>query len=116
MSGGPQTMTYEEWFAEGEKRFGKDRNYWKFVCPSCGHVAAAHDWFDADAPAGAVGFSCVGRWTGAGAAATFKKAGGPCNYAGGGLFKLNPIAVIDAEGKEHHVFEFAEAAKMEATA
>ena len=38
-------------------------------------------------------FSCVGRFTGAGPA--MKGQPGPCNYAGGGFFKLNPVTVVD---------------------
>jgi hypothetical protein len=61
-------------------------------------------------PEGAVAFSCVGRYSGAnGEAFNSKKLGRPCNYAGGGLFKLNPVRVVDGEGKEHDVFAFADA-------
>jgi hypothetical protein len=53
----------------------------------------------------------VGRWTGAKREA-FSDGQGPCNYAGGGLFKLNPVTVVmdpDEHGsREHCVFEFAE--------
>lgn len=100
------TMTIEEWKADGARLFGADTSAWKFVCPSCGHVAAVKDWKDAKAPEGAVGFSCVGRYLGQDGDNTFKKKGGPCNYAGGGLFKLNPITVIAEDGAEHQVFDF----------
>lgn len=101
------TMTLEEWYAEGERRFGKDRMQWRFTCPSCGHDACAKDWRDAKAPEGTIAFSCVGRWLKADDKNTFERKGGPCQYSGGGLFRLNPITVIDPEGKEHHVFNFA---------
>jgi len=99
-------MTAEEWIAEGERRFGKDRQAWFFVCPSCGHVASVMDWKAAGAPQGAVAFSCVGRWTGA-TQDIGKKNGGPCNYAGGGLIGLNPVTVTDGD-RVHRLFEFAE--------
>ena len=77
--------TYEEWLREGEKRFGKDHANWKFKCPSCGYVASAADYKEAGAPQGAVGFSCIGRWSGHMDKDMFRKDGGPCNYAGGGF-------------------------------
>lgn len=95
-------MTLEEWQAEGSRRFGPDPMKWKFVCPSCGHVASVQDWRDAGAGESAVAFSCVGRWLkGAGEIGGKKR---PCNYAGGGLFKLNPVKIDDRE----NVFAFAE--------
>jgi len=86
-------MTRDEWLAEGRRLFGDDVLQWRFVCPSCGHVASVQDWKDAGAPEGAVAFSCVGRYTGAGGEKTFAKSGGPCDYAGGGLIGLNPVEV-----------------------
>lgn len=101
------TVSRTEWFDAAKARYGGDAMGWRFKCPSCGHIATVKDWNDAGAPEGAIAFSCVGRWT------TSKqemgtKDGGPCNYAGGGLFRLNPIIVRDEEGKEHQVFDFAE--------
>lgn len=94
-------MTKAEWEAEGRRRFGDDMRQWRFVCPSCGHVASVQDWFDAGATEGQVAFSCVGRYLGN--AKEMCQRPGPCNYAGGGLFRLNPQDV-DGEG----FFAFAE--------
>lgn len=102
-----ESMTREEWLAEAERRFGPDPMKWKFVCPCCKHVTAVEDWKKAGAKEENVAFSCVGRWTGASRGA-FTKGIGPCDYAGGGLFQLNPVRVIDDEGKEHRVFAFAD--------
>jgi hypothetical protein len=104
-------MTYKEWAAEGEKRFGPDKRKWRFTCPSCSHVASVEDWLKAKAPEGAVAFSCVGRQTKASDKNSFKNKGGPCTYAGGGLFRLNPIIVVgDMNGgeTEHQLFAFAD--------
>lgn len=101
-------MQHAHWLAEGERRFGSDAMRWRFVCPSCGHVASVQDWRNAGAPSGAVAFSCVGRYTGADHSNTFKHAGGPCNYTSGGLFVINRLFVMTADGKETPVFEFAE--------
>lgn len=101
-------MKVEDWKAEAAKRFGSDSMKWRFVCPSCGHVQSVADYKAAGAPANAVGYSCVGRWSGS-KKEIFDKTGGPCNYAGGGLLGLNPVEVIAEDGSKHRVFEFAPA-------
>ena len=95
-------VTLDQYIAEAEAKFGSDRLNWKFVCPACGHVSSAADYKAANAPEGAVGFSCVGRWT-ASPIDAFSKGQGPCNYAGGGLFCINPVEI---EGHGYY-FEFA---------
>lgn len=106
-------FSLEEWRAEGERRFGGDEMAWKWKCPSCGHVASAQDWQDAGAPVGAVAFSCVGRWKGGRPAKTFRRSGGPCDYAGGGLICINPV-IVTVDGHERlNIFEFAESAEKE---
>ena len=110
-------MTYTEWKAEGKRRFGVDPLAWKFICPSCGHVASVADWKNAGAPEGAVAFSCIGRYTlnnKHAANNSFRKKGGPCNYTGGGLFRLNPIEVDFEDGSEPmHAFAFADVPHVE---
>lgn len=101
------TMTKLEWLAEGKRRFGDDLMSWRFVCPSCGHVATPMDWKAAGAAEGEVAFSCVGRHLDAPSDA-FGCGPGPCNYAGGGLFQINPIEVVYSDGSSDHVFAFAE--------
>jgi hypothetical protein len=100
-------MTLAVWRTEAIRRFGDNPLYWRFVCPSCGHVATVRDWKDAKAPESAVAFSCVGRWLPGPVATIFEKPG-PCNYAGGGLFPLNPQEVTDDKGKSYHFFAFAD--------
>lgn len=113
----PLTMTHAEWLAEGERRFGPDKRQWRFKCPCCGHVATTLDWINAGASAEAIAFSCVGRWSGAKREAfSTTRREGPCDYAGGGLFRLNPVRVTDEEGKEHDVFAFADPLPAEAAA
>lgn len=102
-------LTHAEWKSEGERRFGADAMAWKFVCPVCKHVATPADWKAAGAGESAVAFSCVGRWLERSRNAFEEEGRGPCNYAGGGLFRLNPV-IVDFNGNEHAVFEFAEAA------
>jgi len=100
-------IKHADWIAKGKKLFGKNFDKWKFKCPSCGYIATGREYRDAGAPATAMGFSCVGRWTGS-KKQIGTKTGGPCNYAGGGLFKLNPVEVELEDGTTTGAFEFAE--------
>jgi len=98
-------LTVNEWRARAVALFGDDPMEWKFVCPSCGHVAAVKDWKDAGATEAEIAFSCLGRHL-----PNPKRIGekpGPCNYAGGGLFRLNPQEVISEDGSRTKVFDFA---------
>jgi len=106
-------MTHGEWIAEAERRFGSDPLAWRFVCPCCGHEAAARDWKNAGAPPGAVGFSCIGRWLGNPRKA-FAKGPGPCDYAGGGLFRVSPNAVTLDDGSVLYAMAFADPPTPEA--
>jgi len=85
-------MTREEWTARGTELFGADQMKWRFVCPSCKSVMSVEDYKNAKAPATAVAFSCVGRWTGS-ERQMLEEGDGPCNYAGGGLIGINPLEV-----------------------
>lgn len=110
-----ETLTEPEWNALGESLFGSDRMNWVFVCPVCKTPQSANDYknngVDLKKHVGMIGFSCIGRVLPAekrqeGIMNPRKKDGTPCNYAGGGLFKLNPIAIIDVAGAEHLLFDF----------
>ena len=108
--------TLAEWRAKAAELFGADFMKWKFVCPVCEHVATVQQWKDAGAPVQSAAFSCIGRWAGVNKETDKGNVGpngiqgkGPCNYAGGGLFRLNPITVVDPDGVELHAFAFADA-------
>jgi len=106
----PRKLTHAEWVAEGKRRFGEDFDKWRFVCPVCGFVASVQDWKDVG-HSDAAAFSCVGRWRKDSKDAltdAMAKGRGPCNYAGGGLFRLNPVTVVFTDGTEHSAFEFAD--------
>lgn len=108
MSNAHRTVSRKEWIAEGRRLFGDDQMKWRFVCPSCGYVASVQDWKDCHAPDGAVAFSCVGRWKKLFPKDAFTAGPGPCNYAGGGLFRVNPVTVTcTGVGLDIDVFEFA---------
>jgi hypothetical protein len=98
-------ILHEEWRARGRELFGDDPLQWKFVCPSCGNIASVADWKAAGASEGEVAYSCIGRRLGTENEIGSKKQ--PCNYAGGGLFGLNPVTVIFPDGTERASFAFA---------
>lgn len=100
--------TVDEWRDEAKRLFGPDPLKWQFVCPICGHVTTVVEWKNAGAPEGAMAYSCIGLWTKARREAFGGEGSGPCNFAGGGLFPLNPVKVIDEQGVIRHVFEFAD--------
>lgn len=95
----------EEWRAEAVRLFGDNPMEWRFVCPSCGHVASIQDWKDAGATSGEAAYSCVGRRL-EGSKQMGEKPG-PCNYAGGGLISLNPVIIKFKGGESSRVFAFA---------
>ena len=95
----------EEWRAEAVRRFGEDPMNWKFCCPVCKYVASVAEWKACGATEGEVAYSCVGRHGQEPRKAFGGEGSGPCNYAGGGLFRLNPVSI---EGHKANVFAFAD--------
>lgn len=113
-------ITIEEWLKEGKELFGPDKRDWKFICPNCGHIQSGRDFMElnrlkiSDVEASTVVFfSCIGRFD---TRIPEEKIGTiydnepkkqPCNYTNGGLFCLAKLIVINPDGKETSVFEFA---------
>jgi hypothetical protein len=93
----------EKWRDEAVRRFGADPLGWRFVCPVCHSEMSVDDYRKAGAPEDAIAYSCVGRYQTSPREAFDGSGPGPCNYAGGGLFRLNPV-VVDG----HRLFAFAE--------
>lgn len=91
-------FTLEQWQAEAVRRFGKDPMGWKFICPACKWIASVQDWKDAGASEGEAAISCIGRR---------KPIPTQCNYAGYGLFRLNPVNVLHEGGNVVQAFDFA---------
>lgn len=99
-------ITKADWEAEAIGHYGPDQMNWEFRCPVCGYVAKVSEWKAVGAPEGAVAFSCVGRWK-RDARDVFRGSGpGPCNYTGGGLFRLNPVKITFPDGTTWLAFEF----------
>lgn len=85
----------DAWRAEGQRRFGPDVMKWRFICPVCKTIQTPQDYKDTGAKETVVAFSCIGRWNGLTRG---------CDYAGGGLFRLNPVHVV---GHQDNLFDFA---------
>lgn len=104
-----KTLTVEEFRAELKKQNVPNTEI-KFVCPMCGTVQSANDLIAAGAGKTFedvekyIGFSCVGRFTGAGSPRK-KPDGKPCNWTLGGLFQFHKLEVITPDGKHHPHFE-----------
>ena len=81
-------------------------------CPMCGTLQNALDFIaagagkDWDDVSRYIGFSCVGRFTGAGSPRK-EPDGQPCNWSLGGLFKTHRMVVVTPDGIEHPHFELA---------
>lgn len=94
------------------------------VCPMCGTVQSGASLMKAGAGKTFeeverfIGWSCVGRWTGA-PGPRKKPDGEPCDWTLGGLFKVHRTEVVTPDGKHHPYFEIAtpeQARELEATA
>lgn len=109
-------INYEQWYAEGVKLFGNNVREWRFVCPMCERITAVKEWNKfGDRGDGMAGFSCIGRLFpktqsafNTGSAELIRNNAIGCDYAGGGLFCMSPVKVID---KDTYAFEFAPAVK-----
>lgn len=106
-------ITHEQWKAEAMERFGADPLKWRFVCPICKVETSVDEWKKAGAPEGAVAFSCIGRYTKGEGTMNQKTPKRPCDYTGGGLFRLNPVKVNFSDGKDMTAFEFAPVSSAE---
>jgi len=113
------TMTIEEYHAALKAQGTNDRAELVMICPMCGTPQTANDLIRAGAgktfeSAGNtfedveqyLGFSCVGRFTGAGSPRN-KPDGKPCNWTLGGLFQTHKLEVITPDGEHHPRFEVA---------
>lgn len=105
-----KTMTVEDFHAALKAQGVSARRHLALVCPMCGTVQSMQSLIAAgageneDAVERSVGFSCVGRWTGAGAPRK-EPDGQPCNWTLGGLFQLHKLEIVTPDGERHPHFE-----------
>lgn len=107
-----RTVTLDEFQSALRAQGVSSHEHFAFKCPMCGTVQSARDLIaagagkDFDAVERFVGFSCVGRFIGAGSPRK-EPDGKPCNWTLGGLFRLHKLEVIDSKGDKHPRFELA---------
>lgn len=106
-----KTMTLDE-FKAAVLAQGVPHEHIAVVCPMCGTIQSGADLIaagagaDFDAVEKYLGFSCVGRFTGA-ESPRKKPDGKPCNWTLGGLFSLHKLEVVTPDGNRHPRFELA---------
>ncbi len=107
-----KTMTLEEYHAALKAQGTKDHADLVMICPICGTLQTGNDLIRAgagktfDDVEKYLGFSCVGRFTGAGSPRKSPD-GEPCNWTLGGLFQMHKLEVVTPDGQRHPRFEVA---------
>lgn len=105
-----KTVTIDQFQADLKAQDVAGKEHLVFKCPMCGTLQSAHDLINAGAGKTLedveryVGFSCVGRWTGAEGPRSTPD-GKPCNWTLGGLLSLHSYEVKTTDGITHPHFE-----------
>ncbi|ANN78938.1 VVA0879 family protein [Bordetella flabilis] len=105
------TMTLDEFHAACKAQ-AKSAEVIVFKCPMCATLQTARELIaadagpDFDAVERYLGFSCIGRFTGA-AGPRRQPDGLPCDWTLGGLFRTHRLEVITPDGLHHPRFELA---------
>lgn len=113
-----RTITHEQFLSELNGQC-VPREHFAFKCPRCGTVQSAQSLINAGAGTDFedveryLGFSCVGRFTGAGSPRK-KPDGDPCNWTLGGLLQMHELEINTPDGKTHPHFEVATKEEAEA--
>lgn len=106
-----KTMTLDEFHAACKAQASSSDQI-VFRCPRCHTLQSARDLIAAGAGVDMtavekyLGFSCIGRFTGAGPAKNKTDRKG-CDWMLGGLFRLHTMEVVTPDGKRHPHFELA---------
>lgn len=115
-----RTLTLDELRAELAAQSVEPLDF-AFKCPQCSAVQSARDLIAAGAGETFeevekyLGFSCVGRWTGAGSPRR-PADGRPCNWTLGGLFRVHELEVETPDGEKHPLFAPATPEEAQANA
>ncbi len=118
MSEARPNILLKDWHKMASDRFGENARNWRFICPICKTPQSAQDFIDAgvdeETAKTSIAVECIGRFLPEKQKAIGEKKiikGQPCNYAGYGLFKLNPVPVEFEDGKVFNAFDFYEDVK-----
>jgi hypothetical protein len=107
-----KTITLEEYHSALKAQGTKEHGELVMICPMCGTMQTGNDFIRAGAGKTFedveqyVGFSCVGRFTGA-KSPRKEPDGEPCNWTLGGLFQCQKLVVVLPDGSRHPRFEVA---------
>lgn len=105
-----ETIKLDEFRARLKAQGVSDRVHSAVKCPLCKTPQSIQSFIcagaDAETAERYIGFSCLGRLTGAGEPRR-KPDGRPCNWTLGGLLQLHELEVIDDKGNVHPHFEIA---------
>jgi hypothetical protein len=101
-----KTIPFDEFNALLKAQGVSGRMHYAFKCPMCATVQSGADFVKAGFPEWEtkLGFSCIGRVTGA-PAPRKEPDGKPCNWTLGGLFRMHKLEVTTPDGKVHFTFE-----------
>ena len=105
-----KTMTVPEFHAEMRAQ-RVVRSHVALVCPMCKTVQSLASLTRAMGPSSEsdeveryIGFSCIGRFTGAGPHRRGSPPGRGCDWTLGGLFRIHELEVVGDDGKHHMSF------------
>ncbi|MFA6230995.1 MAG: VVA0879 family protein [Rhodanobacter sp.] len=114
-----QRMTIDEFHTALKAQGVPSREDYAFVCPMCRRVQSARDLIEAGAGKDFesveryLGFSCVGRFSGA-STPRREPDGKPCDWTLGGLFSTHRLEVVTEDGEVHPRFEVATSEQAQA--
>lgn len=108
-------MKHFDWLEKATMLYGEKSGDWKFKCPVCETVQTARDFVNAglskEEASSSIAIECIGRYLPVKQKAIGEKKiikGKPCNYAGYGLFRLNPVEIEMSDGSKQYAFAFAD--------
>lgn len=114
-----RTITLEQFHEALRAQGVPSRLHYALKCPMCATVQSAADLIAAgagsnyDAVDRYLGFSCVGRFTGAGGPRR-EPDGRPCSWSLGGMLSLHKLEILTPDGTGHPHFEPATPAEAQA--
>ncbi len=119
-------LTWQQFQDQARAQGVSSREYIALICPACHTVQCAQDLIRAGAGEKPpettsfetivkyLGFSCVGRFTGAGPAKMDAPPGKGCDWTLGGLFHIHELEIILPDGKRQMSFTLADPATAQA--
>lgn len=109
------TIKHEDWLKKAARLYGENAGDWNFICPICKTPQTGKDFVKAgltkEQASTSIANECIGRFLPEKQKAIGEKKivkGRPCNYAGYGIFQLNPVEIEFEDGTIRNAFDFAD--------